>query len=422
MNGKLTDYSTPNIPASEAVLILHSEIQIAAPAASVFRSLRNTETWRDWNRFVPRVTITHQPPEDDHVTAAEINEIVRNTSIIGSFDSDLTDGGAGSRRPRSPNEQPPPRFRLNSISSQASGMSGDQRAHSEAGFLGPRNSLLPHDKRLGIASGTSGAPRKSGAQLFQDAQESRRTSIASGEEPSHKMTGIPNPQSRRSSLASLSDSSDGGRRKSKSGMSSSTRAALASQQAAEKAHAQLMSVYGEPSVRLQIGTKMTFHVRMKAYSPSDFTETKFVVTEISRPDDPATEQGTTALTRSKTHTLDRQGHYRIVWATDSEGASIFHLSAVLSGSKMPKYLMQAERVHEIEPIDGESCLYRNWECQKGHAAKTVKKKYGEYLQKMSDIWAGGLKDFCEGLYAPKVARRDFSISVDQAPIVIQTLT
>lgn len=410
MNGKPADYSTPNIPASEAVLVLHSEIEVAAPASSVFRSLRNTETWRDWNRFVPRVTITHQPPEDDHVTAAEINEIVRNTSIIGSFDSDLTDGGNGQRRPRSPDDQPPPRFRLNSIASQASG-----RASSDAGDIGPRNSLSPYDKRSSVASGSSGAPRKSGAQLFQEASDSRRASIASGEDPSALV-------GKNSSSLASPDSPDVARRKSKSGLSSSTRAALASQQAQERAHAQLMSVYGEPSVRLQIGTKMTFHIRMKAYSPSDYTETKFIVTEISRPDDPQTEQGTTALTRSKTHTLDRQGHYRIVWATDTEGASIFNIGAVFSGSKMPKYLLQAERVHEIEPLDENSCKYRNWECQKGHAAKTVKKKYGDYLQKMSDIWARGLKDFCEGLYAPKVARRDFSISADEAPVVFQTLS
>ena len=67
------------------------------------------------------------------------------------------------------------------------------------------------------------------------------------------------------------------------------------------------------------------------------------------------------MTRSKTHTLDRQGKYRIVWTSDSEGASLLNFTDVFKGSKVPKYLMQAERVHEIEAINETSCIYKTWD-------------------------------------------------------------
>jgi len=425
MNIHSAQFDTPNIHASEAVLVLHSSTEVDAPASLVFRTLRNTETWRDWNRFVPKVNITYQPPEEDSATAAEIQQIVRNTSIIGSFYSDLTDGSVGARRPRSPDEQPPPRFRLNSISSQVS--EGSQPANP------PRisESIDPFDTNtngttpaasapLGSASSTTGSTGgKSAAQKFQEAQERRRSSIASGQEPPPIVNRVENTDYHRASLSiPPSPVSPQGRRASKAKSTQSI--SIANQKAAERAHQALMSMYGEPSVRLQIKTKMIFYVRMKPMSPSDYTETNMVVTDVSRPDDPLLEKGTTALTRSKTHNLERSGMYRVVWATDSEGASLFNVGGILRGSKMPKYLLQGERVHEIEPTGEESCIYRTWECQKGHAAKAVKKKYGEYLQKMFEVWASGLRDFCEGLHAPKIDRRDFSISADEAPIVIQT--
>lgn len=400
-------FDTPNIRASEAVLLLHSSAEINAPASMVFRTLRNTETWRDWNRFVPKVNITFQPPEEDSATAAEIQHLVRNTSIAGSFYSDLTDGGVGQRRPRSPDEQPPPRFRLNSISSQMS-----ETSQTSTGDP-PRQSSESVDPLS--TNGTSAPPtttadtptRKSGAQLFQETQERRRSSIANGQEPAPIVNNIVNSDSHRASLSMpASPRSRRGSKQQEHRQSS----VVASQKAAEKTHRALMNMYGEPSVRLQMRTKMTFFVRMKPSSPSELTETNMVVTDVSRPDDPVLESGTTALTRSKTHNLERSGLYRVVWATDSEGASLFNVSGIFSGSKMPKYLLQGERVHEIEPTGPESCVYRTWECQKGRAAKTVKKKYGEYLQQMFEGWARGLKDFCEGLHAPRVARRDFSIS------------
>lgn len=418
-------FDTPNIRAAEAIVVIHSSTEINAPASLVFRTLRNTETWRDWNRFVPKVNITYQPPEEDSATAAEIQQLVRNTSIIGSFYSDLTDGGVGQRRPRSPDEQPPPRFRLNSISSQLSGASQASNQPRKSESIDPPSTngngvtAAAGAPRGSISSTTAGTGGKSAAQKFQEAQELRRSSVASGQEPPPIINKIENKDGHPATLSvPLSPASPRGRRSSKKDSQS---VAIANSKAAEKAHQALMNMYGEPSVRLQIKTKMTFYVRMKPGSPSEFTETKFVVTDVSRPDDPILEKGTTALTRSKTHNLERSGIYRVVWATDSEGASLFNVGGILSGSKMPKYLMQAERVHEIEPTGEDSCIYRNWECQKGHAAKVVKKKYGEYLQKMFEVWASGLRDFCEGLHAPKIDRRDFSISADEAPFVIQTL-
>lgn len=416
MNVHSAQFDTPNIRASEAILVLHSSTEINAPASLVFRSLRNTETWRDWNRFVPKVNITYQPPEEDSATAAEIQQIVRNTSIVGSFYSDLTDGGVGPPKQRGPDEQPPPRFRLNSISSQMSEGSHASNAPRMSESIDP--SSTSGNGASAPRGSVSSAGGKSGAQMFQEAQERRRSSLASGQEPPPIVNKVENTDNHRASISSPSSSLTS---RSRRGSKHTQSASAANSKAAEKAHAAMMSMYGEPSVRLQIKTKVTFYVRMKPYSPSEYTETNMVVTDVSRPDDPLLESGTTALTRSKTHNLERSGMYRVVWGTDSEGASLFKVSGIFSGSKMPKYLLQGERVHEIEPTGPESCIYRTWECQKGKMAKTVKNKHGDYLQKMFEAWAGGLRDFCEGLHAPKIDRRDFSISADEAPIVIQSL-
>lgn len=413
MSGYSAEFNTPNIHASEAIVCVHSQIQIDAPASIVFRTIRNTETWRDWNRFVPKTNITYQPPEEDSVTAAEINQIVRNTSIIGSFYSDLTDGGnGGASRPRSPDDEPPPRFRLNSISSRMSSESAQPR-HSES--VDPLH-------RGSVASVESENSRKSGAQLYQEAQASRRASVAKGEEPeviSNNL--VDNTTSHRASLAVPTPASPEGKRKG-SKKQKYTQVVTPGSAAFAKAKQALITVYGEPSVRLQIKTKLTFFVRMKPMSPSEFTEVNMVVTEISRPDDPVLEKGTTALTRSKTHTLDRSGIYRIVWANDSEGASLLNFTDVFKGTKLPKYMLSAERVHEIVPTGEGSCIYKTWELQKGHAAKAVKKKHGDYIQKMFEVWTSGLKDFCEGLHAPKVAVRDFSVVAEDVPAAVMTLS
>ena len=65
------EYTTPLVPASTAALTVAARHTCSAPAALVFRTLRNTETWRDWNRFCPRVTIRSQPDDSDEREAME---------------------------------------------------------------------------------------------------------------------------------------------------------------------------------------------------------------------------------------------------------------------------------------------------------------------------------------------------------------
>lgn len=384
--------STPNITASEAILVLAAETRIDAPAAVVFRAIRNTDTWRDWNRFVPKVHITFQPPEEDSATAAEIQELVRNTSIAGTFYSDLTDGGVGTQKQRSPDEQPPPRFRLNSNASRNSMGDQQNRFSSDAG-----------SKRGSI----------SGAQMYQESQDSRKNSISGGEEPEPIVNQLANRNPHRASIAIAAPSSPQSPGRKGSKQPKYTQSVGPTQRSMERAHAAMMSVYGEPSVRLQIKTKVTLYARMKPTSPSDFVEIPIVVIDVSRPDDPVSEKGTTSLTRSKTHNLGRGGIYRVTWANDTGSGSIVNFI---------KGQAQAERVHEIEPTGTETCIYRTWELQKGHAAKSNKKKSGEYLQKMCEVWCSGLRDFCEGLHAPQIDRRDFSITEEDVPNMIAALT
>src|SRR5271167_4305054 len=82
-------YSTPAIPASAATFIAHATVRINGPAALVFRTVRNTETWKDWNRFTPKATIKHQPEEDDATNAEYRDLVVEATSRALSIDSDI---------------------------------------------------------------------------------------------------------------------------------------------------------------------------------------------------------------------------------------------------------------------------------------------------------------------------------------------
>lgn len=403
---------THNILASEAVLVLAAETRIDAPAAVVFRALRNTDTWRDWNRWVPKVTINFQPPEDETATAGEIQELIRNTSIAGSFYSDLTDGGIGVARQRSPDEQPPPPFRLNSVSSRRSQGNQPKRASID------NSDLINSSNRASVSSVANGGK--------SSAQESQAERSYSEQEPASIANRVGNRDPHRASIimpplsptSPTSPTSTGGKSERKASKPKYTQTVGYTDKSLGRAHQAYMSVYGEPSVRLQIRTKLTLHVRMKPNSPSDYTDMNIVVIDVVRPDDAITEKGT----RPKTRTLDREGLYRVVWANDTESTSLFNVSALLRGVNVPKSMLQAERVHEIEPTGSETCVYRTWELQKGHAAKTNKKKHGEYMQKMFEVWCSGLRDFCEGLHAPQIDRRDFSISLDEAPVVISALT
>jgi hypothetical protein len=101
-------YSTPLVPAATANFIVAARHTCNAPAALVFRTLRNTETWRDWNRFCPRVTIRWQPDDLDEREAMEFW-----TAKGGHFGSPAAAAGAvqqvhvdGTERRRSSQSHP----------------------------------------------------------------------------------------------------------------------------------------------------------------------------------------------------------------------------------------------------------------------------------------------------------------------------
>ena len=357
-------FNTPLIPANAAALIVHASARVDAPASLVFRTLRNTDTWRDWNNFVPRVTIRSQPPEDDLTTEAEIADLVLNTSRLGSIDSDITDGAANPpKKPASP---------------APAASTGDSR-------------------RASVASGKS-TDGLSGAQRFAQSQAARRASTASG------MSGGATPESPQrvsspapAKLVETSSPGTGGvliQHGTKSG-----RGKLPSSDARRRIS--LVAMYGEPSIRLKLNTTMTFHMRMGLpLKPASYKDAPYVVTEVSRPDDLPTGSNIPdpALTRSTTHTVSRSGVYRIVWGTDHKS------------DKHPRFMLTSQWVTEVRPVmrgDGkEESEITIWESMKGLSANGIKKQYHEYLFERFQDWVLGLRDYCEAM-GGAVERRDF---------------
>lgn len=329
-------YDVPLMPASKAEYIAAASTRCNAPAALVFHTLRNTDTWKDWCRYVPRVLIREQPPEDD-ATEAEIEELIRDTSVALTFDSDLSEVN--------PNQ--------------------------------PRRESVVENKDDPSAHLTV-------TQRFQQ----RRASHASG-----MSTGETNGQ--RDSLAPPADPRTSGRRKSYAS-TMSTR---------EKRRRRIFAMYGEQSVRICEGTVMTFHCRMKL--PESTVASKYidvVVTEVSRPEDPIHPEYKLGLQRAHTHTITTTGVYRIVW----------HAQDKFDPPRAyPKFMWQAQRVHEIRPIkrgDGtEECEISTWECQRGPISKIVRQQYGAYIQDRFQEWVDGLRNYCEAM-GGKVERRDFGDS------------
>ena len=333
------EYTTPLVPASTATLTLAARHTCSAPAALVFRTLRNTESWRDWNRFCPRVTIRSQPDDSDEVEAQEFW-----AAHAGRF------GG-----PHKAAE-------------------GVQRIHAE-GTERRRASL-----QIGSAAPGGGPNGVTPQRKSIDSSATlRRTSIASG----HAVVAR-----------------------------------------------NLRQMGGEPSVRLKDGTHMTFHVRMKLpHKLTDYTDSALVVTEVSRPNDAVHDHDhATGLTTTQTHTDDphRTGIYRISWATESAAAALAAGSRSRStGPSYPKFMLQAQRVHEIRPIvdaltgKETGCEIVTWECQRGVLAKVVKKVYGKYLQERFEEWAKSLGEYCEE-FVGKVDRRDFGVAVAAPAVMVGT--
>ena len=180
----------------------------------------------------------------------------------------------------------------------------------------------------------------------------------------------------------------------------------------------LRQMGGEPSVRLKDGTHMMFHVRMKLpHKLTDYTDTALVVTEVSRPNDPVNNDdddcNSDPLTATPTHTdAGKSGIYRISWASDPDKG--------VGAGGYPKFLLQAQRVHEIRPMVDHGtgresgCEIVTWECQRGVLAKVVKSLYGKYLQERFEEWVKSLGDYCEE-FGGKVERRDFAAVAAAAP-------
>ncbi|KIX06859.1 uncharacterized protein Z518_04835 [Rhinocladiella mackenziei CBS 650.93] len=404
-----TDFSTPDIPMSEATFSISACTQINAPASLVFRTLRNTETWKDWNRWIPRVTITFQPDDEDDATLAEIEELVRNTSIAVSFDSDITDGAIMPDNP-APRRGSMARGVIGAETGGASlappGSGHHSRPVSPEGLPVTRQRLASNASRMSDKSHTETARSNStngvsAAPNYQAAQEARKVSVASGREPpptknavmlespDHPSVLMPAPANTASTALAVSNKAT----RRKSGASHSHRRQL-----------HINALYGEPSVRIQVGTRMTFHVKMKLPTSQETRDLNVVVTEVSRPDDPLEEQGPGKLARTQTHTLSKSGVYRLVWAM---------ANGYNPPKSFPKFLLQAQRVHEIRPIvtgDGrEMCEYWDWETQRGLLAKKVKKDYAQYMEERMIEWGRRLGEFCESM-GGAVERRDFSVS------------
>lgn len=355
-------FSTPLIPANTAALIIHATTKVDAPASLVFRTLRNTETWRDWNNFVPRVTIRSQPPEDV-ATDTEIEDLILNTSYLVSMDSDLTEGGGA------PVKQPAPQ---------------------------PAAPSTEDSRRASVASGKSDG--LSGAQRFQQSQAARKASTASGMSgKSSEGLRLASPAPTPAKLIETSSPVTGGVLI-QHNSSTPKKAAPAMQ---TRRRSSLNAMYGEPSIRLKVNTAMTFHCRMGLPAkPASYQDMPLVVTEVSRPDDVLNgwDEPNSGLTRSKTHTLSRSGVYRIVWGTDHKV------------DKHPKFMLTTQWVVEVRPVvrgDGkEECEITVWESMKGLSAGRLKKKYQDYLFEMFTTWVLGLRDYCEAM-GGAVERRDF---------------
>ncbi len=151
----------------------------------------------------------------------------------------------------------------------------------------------------------------------------------------------------------------------------------------------ISTMAGEPSVRLRLGTSMTFHVVLDPSKPRKYRKTELVVSELIRPGDQSPGQ---------------KPVYRIMWESDTKLTFQYSL---------PKWLLFSQRVTQIRPVirgDGkEDCEITTWECQRGLLARFVKDYYREYLQGMFEQNVQGLGKYCEAM-GGAVDRRDFSIN------------
>ncbi|CAD0087231.1 unnamed protein product [Aureobasidium mustum] len=72
----------------------------------------------------------------------------------------------------------------------------------------------------------------------------------------------------------------------------------------------------------------------------------------------------------------------------------------------PKFFLAAERVNEIEDLGDGTCIYRSWETFGGLAARIVKWKFGQSLQKNFEDWVTGLQKYVEEQQKQKAEREN----------------
>lgn len=74
---------------------------------------------------------------------------------------------------------------------------------------------------------------------------------------------------------------------------------------------------------------------------------------------------------------------RIGWTMDNKAALV------------PRFMLAAERVNEIDDLGDGTCVYRTWQTFGGPIARIVKWKYEQALQDRFDDWVRDLKQFVE---------------------------
>lgn len=118
------------------------------------------------------------------------------------------------------------------------------------------------------------------------------------------------------------------------------------------------------STNLTIGAVITLHVHMTS---SFKTLSKEKVNILEGPPDESAPAGTV---------------YRIDWINESNPL-------------VPRFMLAAERVNEIEVVGDGTCLYRTWETFSGPYARMVKWSLEGTLSDRFADWVKDLKKYCE---------------------------
>jgi len=110
--------------------------------------------------------------------------------------------------------------------------------------------------------------------------------------------------------------------------------------------------------------------------------------------------GTSTVSKELVNLLDSRP------ANESRMGSITRICWILDNRSIvtPRFLMQAERVNEIEDRGDGTCIYRTWETFGGLMARIVKWKYEAVLRDRFKDWVRDLKNYVERREAVKAER------------------